>query len=67
MTVGGVYIPDPMNGELQEGAVETIGPGAHEAEKGGKEKEEGKKRIIISKVVNPGDHVINERYAGQAL
>ncbi len=66
MTAGGLHIPDSAKGKPQEGVVEAIGPGAYEAEKRGKKKEEeGKKRKFIPTSVKPGDHVIYERYAGQ--
>jgi chaperonin GroES len=65
MTAGGLYIPDTAKVKPQEGMVEAVGPGAYEAEKLGKKKEEGKERKFIPTSVKPGDHVIYERYAGQ--
>ena len=65
MTAGGLYIPDTAKVKPQEGVVEAVGPGAYEAEKLGKKKEEGKERKFIPTSVKPGDHVIYERYAGQ--
>jgi chaperonin GroES len=64
-TAGGLYIPDSAKEKPQEGIVEAIGPGAYEAEKFGKKKDEKKKRKFIPTTVKPGDLVLYERYAGQ--
>jgi len=64
-TAGGLYIPDTAKEKPEEGVVEAIGPGAYEEEKQRKKPGEKKERRFIPTVVNPGDRVLYERYAGQ--
>jgi chaperonin GroES len=64
-TAGGLYIPDSAKERPEEGIVESIGPGALEQEKHGKNKDESKERKFIPTAVKPGDRVLYEKWAGQ--